>query len=61
MDRRNFIAGAAATAAALTGRLAWAQEAYPSRPVTLVNPFPPGGAVDVVARPLASILEPILK
>ena len=38
-----------------------AQESYPSRPVTLVNPFPPGGAVDVVARPLAAVLEPIIK
>ena len=27
----------------------------------LVNPFPPGGAVDVVARPLAAVLEPIIK
>ena len=38
-----------------------AQEAYPSRAVTFINPFPPGGAVDVVARPLAAVLEPILK
>ena len=38
-----------------------AQEAYPTRPVTFVNPFPPGGAVDVVARPLAAVLEPLLK
>src|SRR5688572_3427463 len=62
MDRRRFIAGsAAAAAAALAARPAFAQQAYPARPVTLVNPFPPGGAVDVVARPLASIMEPILK
>jgi tripartite-type tricarboxylate transporter receptor subunit TctC len=60
MDRRNFIAGTAAAAAAwsLPG---YAQEAYPSRPVTLVNPFPPGGAADVVGRPLAASLEPLLK
>ena len=38
----------------------WAQD-YPSRPVTLVNPFPPGGAVDVVGRPFAAALEPLLK
>ena len=38
-----------------------AQEVYPSRPVTFINPFPPGGAADVVARPLAAVLEPILK
>ena len=48
-------------AAALASRSANAQEAYPSRAVTFINPFPPGGAVDVVARPLASVLEPILK
>ena len=59
MDRRSFIVGSAA-AASLAARSASAQE-YPSRPVTFVNPFPPGGAVDVVARPLAAVLEPILK
>ena len=60
MDRRNFIAGttAAAAAWALPG---YAQEAYPSRPVTFINPFPPGGAADVVARPFAAGLEPLLK
>jgi tripartite-type tricarboxylate transporter receptor subunit TctC len=29
--------------------------------VTLVNPFPPGGAADVVGRPFAAVLEPLLK
>ena len=38
-----------------------AQDAYPTRPVTFINPFPPGGAVDVVGRPLAAVLEPIVK
>ena len=61
MDRRSFVVGSAASAAALATRSAMAQGAYPTRPVTFVNPFPPGGAVDVVARPLASVLEPILK
>ena len=61
MDRRSFVAGSAAAAATLASRPAWAQEVYPSRPVTFINPFPPGGAVDVVARPLAAVLEPILK
>ncbi len=61
MDRRSFVVGSAAAAAALAANPSLAQEAYPSRPVTFINPFPPGGAVDVVARPLAAVLEPILK
>ena len=62
MDRRRFVVGTAATAAAaLAAPEAVAQDAYPSRAVTFINPFPPGGAVDVVARPLAAVLEPILK
>jgi tripartite-type tricarboxylate transporter receptor subunit TctC len=61
MDRRQFVVGSAATAAALTAGSAPAQDAYPSRPITLINPFPPGGAADVVGRPFAAVLEPIVK
>jgi tripartite-type tricarboxylate transporter receptor subunit TctC len=41
--------------------VAMAQEPYPSRPITIVAPFPPGGVVDLTARPLAAVLERILK
>src|SRR6185295_6286659 len=58
---RNFVARTAAAAAALALKPAFAQEAYPARPVTFINPFPPGGAADVVARPFAAGLEPLLK
>ena len=61
MDRRNFIVGSAASAATLSTATALAQDVYPSRPITIINPFPPGGAADVVARPFAAILEPQLK
>ena len=61
MDRRSFVIGTAAAAAALAAPSARAQDAYPTRAVTLINPFPPGGAVDVVGRPLAAALEPLLK
>ena len=33
-----------------------AQDAYPSRPLTLVVPFPPGGATDVLGRVVAQKL-----
>jgi tripartite-type tricarboxylate transporter receptor subunit TctC len=61
MDRRRFVAGSAAAAAGIIAGPARAQQAYPSKAITLVNPFPPGGAADVVGRPLAAVLEPIVK
>jgi tripartite-type tricarboxylate transporter receptor subunit TctC len=61
MDRRSFVVGSAAAAAALGTWPAVAQEAYPTHAVTLINPFPPGGAADVVGRPFAAVLEPLLK
>ncbi|HET9903579.1 MAG TPA: tripartite tricarboxylate transporter substrate binding protein [Xanthobacteraceae bacterium] len=39
---------------------AQAQEKYPSRPITLVVPFPAGGSVDLTARAVAAPLEKIL-
>jgi tripartite-type tricarboxylate transporter receptor subunit TctC len=36
---------------------AQAQDAYPSRPVHIIVPYPPGGAVDIVARTLGDELS----
>ncbi|MBI3433509.1 MAG: tripartite tricarboxylate transporter substrate binding protein [Proteobacteria bacterium] len=61
MDRRQFVAGSAAAATLVAAGPSRAQDAYPSRPITLINPFPPGGAADVVGRPFAALLEPLVK
>ena len=41
--------------------LAVAAQDYPSRPVTMIVPFPPGGVADIVGRPLAAVMEKSLK
>jgi tripartite-type tricarboxylate transporter receptor subunit TctC len=38
-----------------------AQEAYPTRPIQVIVPFPPGGVADLVGRPFAAALEKELK
>ena len=44
----------------LTAR-SFGQETYPNRPITIVAPFPPGGVADLTARPVAAVLEKVLK
>jgi tripartite-type tricarboxylate transporter receptor subunit TctC len=41
--------------------LAQAQDTYPSKPVTMIAPFPPGGVADIVGRPLAASMEKTLR
>ena len=48
----------AAAAAALASRAA--AQTYPSRPVTMVVPFPPGGNTDLMARALQTELSKAL-
>ncbi|MFL6795889.1 MAG: Bug family tripartite tricarboxylate transporter substrate binding protein [Xanthobacteraceae bacterium] len=55
-SRRDVIATLGGVAAALSCRRSWADE-FPSRPVTFVVPFPPGGGIDVVLRAMAPRLQ----
>jgi len=34
---------------------------YPSKPITMVVPFPPGGVAEIVGRPLAVSMQAVLK
>lgn len=40
---------------------AGAQEAFPTRPITMIVPFPPGGVADLTGRPTAAAMEKVLK
>ena len=61
MDRRSFVVGTAASAATLGARPVIAQDIYPSRAITVVSPFPPGGVSDTITRPLDAALEAVFK
>ena len=53
LNRRLGLQLATATLLAATVTGGWAQSSWPSRPVRIVVPFPPGGTTDILARAVA--------
>jgi tripartite-type tricarboxylate transporter receptor subunit TctC len=54
MFRRTLLAAGLALCAAGS---AFAQAAFPSKPITMIVPFPPGGLADIVGRPVADAMS----
>ncbi len=58
MQRRISVAAALSTALLLAvPAAAVAQAAYPSKPITMIVPFPAGGLADIVGRPVAEAMS----
>ena len=59
-DEEPIVLAAALAASLAAAPIASAND-YPSRPITLLVPFPPGGSADVVIRPVAAKVADALK
>lgn len=57
----RLAAGATMAAALLAGTVASAQDAYPSRPITIISPYSTGGDADAAARNFAAAAQRALR
>ena len=57
LTRRTILGSAAAFAAAP----AFAADAWPTKPIRLIVPYPPGGSSDIIARSIGNLLADALK
>jgi tripartite-type tricarboxylate transporter receptor subunit TctC len=60
LSRRAFLHGTAVASALSAASGTAKAEAYPSRPITMIVPFPPGGLTDVLGRVLAAGMQAVL-
>ncbi len=58
LTRRHVLA---ATAAALAAPAVMAQQAWPSKTIRIIVPYPPGGSSDIIARAIQPLLQDALK
>jgi tripartite-type tricarboxylate transporter receptor subunit TctC len=61
ISRRHVLAGCAAVLGLAAPLAASAQNAWPSKPLRIVVPYPPGGSSDIIARAIAQPLSEALK
>ncbi|NDH61393.1 MAG: tripartite tricarboxylate transporter substrate binding protein [Alphaproteobacteria bacterium] len=61
MKRRTVLASLLLPTLPIESRPAAAQDVYPSRPIQMIVPFPPGGVADITGRPVAHVMGRLLK
>ena len=58
ITRRMLLSAIVAASGSLSAVLPAVSQSYPTRPITMIVPFPAGGALDTVARVLSERMGP---